>query len=438
MTNIDHTHDPALKSFIVSANAPGCDFPIQNLPYAAFHRRASTDGKRIGVAIGDEMLDIAAVADLLDGAARHAAAACATPHLNDLMKLGPASWAALRSGLSELLSTANADQRSRVETSLTPIAAAEFSVPVQIGNFTDFFASIFHATNAGRLFRPDNPLLPNYKYVPVAYHSRASSVRISGEPVRRPLGQTKRSDETVPVYRPARSLDYELELGFYIGQPSTLGQPVPIAEAGAYVFGYCLLNDWSARDIQAWEAQPLGPFLAKNFATTVSPFVVTTAALAPYRTRAFPRPAGDPAPLPHLTARADQEAGGLDIVMEAFVLTTKMRSAGAPPFRLSRGSFADVYWTVAQMIAHHTSGGCNLEVGDLMGSGTVSGPARESWASLLELTQRGKEPIALADGETRGYLADGDEVIFRGHCTKNGFARIGFGECRAVITPAVV
>jgi fumarylacetoacetase len=437
MTNIDHTHDPALKSFIVSANAPGCDFPIQNLPYAAFHRRASTDGKRIGVAIGDEMLDIAAVADLLDGAARHAAAACATPHLNDLMKLGPASWAALRSGLSELLSTANADQRSRVETSLTPIAAAEFSVPVQIGNFTDFFASIFHATNAGRLFRPDNPLLPNYKYVPVAYHSRASSVRISGEPVRRPLGQTKRSDETVPVYRPARSLDYELELGFYIGQPSTLGVPVPIAEAGAHVFGYCLLNDWSARDIQAWEAQPLGPFLAKNFATTVSPFVITSAALAPFRTPAFTRPEGDPAPLPYLTAPQDQAAGGLDIMMEAWLMTEKMRRDSAPPFRLSRGSFAQVYWTVAQMVAHHTCGGCNLETGDLMGSGTVSGPEPESLASLLELSQGGREPVTLPGGEERRFLEDGDEVIFRGHCERAGFTRVGFGECRAVIEPAI-
>ena len=312
----------------------------------------------------------------------------------------------------------------------------ELLLPVRIGNFTDFYASIFHATNAGRLFRPDNPLLPNYKYVPVAYHSRASSVRVSGIPVRRPLGQTRRPDEPAPAYRASHDLDYELELGFYIGTPSTLGQPVPIADAGAHVFGYCLLNDWSARDIQAWESQPLGPFLAKNFATTVSPFVVTAAALAPYRTRAFERPQGDPAPLPHLTAAQDQESGGLDIVMEAFLLTANMRGAGAAPFRLSRGSFADIYWTVAQMVAHHASNGCNLEAGDLMGSGTVSGPDRASWASLLELTQRGKEPIALPNGETRFYLEDGDEIIFRGHCARAGFARLGFGECRAVIAPA--
>jgi fumarylacetoacetase len=437
MTGIDHTHDPALKSFVASANAPGCDFPIQNLPYAAFRRRASTDGKRIGVAIGDEMLDIAAVADLLDGPARHAAAACSDPHLNDLMKLGPGYWTALRAGLSELLSTVDADQRSRVETSLTPIAAAEFSVPVQIGNFTDFFASVFHATNTGRLFRPDNPLLPNYKYVPVAYHGRASSVRISGEPVRRPLGQTKRGDETAPVYRPARSLDYELELGFYIGQPSKLGVPVPVAEAGEHVFGYCLLNDWSARDIQAWESQPLGPFLAKNFSTTVSPFVITSAALAPFRTAAFTRPEGDPAPLPYLTAAQDQAAGGLDITLEVFLRTEKMRNGGVPPFRLSRGSFAQIYWTVAQMVAHHASSGCNLEVGDLMGSGTVSGPEPESRASLLELSNGARETVMLPGGEERRFLEDGDEVIFRGHCERAGFARIGFGECRSVIEKAI-
>jgi fumarylacetoacetase len=434
---IDQTHDPALRSFIASANVPGCDFPIQNLPYAAFRRRSASGEPRIGVAIGDDLLDIAAVADLLDGAAGHAAAACAAAHLNDVMKLGPTYWAALRRELSQLLSTTDAQRRSRVETDLTPIAAAEFFVPVQIGNFTDFFASIFHATNTGRLFRPDNPLMPNYKYVPVAYHARASSVRVSGAPVRRPLGQTKRGEDTAPVYRPARSLDYELELGFYVGRSSTLGAPVPISDADAYVFGYCLLNDWSARDVQAWEAQPLGPFLAKNFATSVSPFVITAAALAPFRTAAFTRPAGDPAPLAHLLAPQDQAAGGLDITLEAYILTTQMRSEDTPPFRLSRGSFAQVYWTVAQMVAHHTSNGCNLEVGDLMGSGTVSGPEPESWASLLELSRGGREPILLPTGETRRFLEDGDEVVLRGYCERAGFARIGFGECRAVVEPAV-
>jgi fumarylacetoacetase len=434
---LDETHNPTLKSFIASANAPDCDFPIQNLPYGAFRRRGAGGAPRIGVAIGDAVLDVAAVADLMDDApATGAAQACAAPHLNALMALGPPAWAALRIGLSRLLHAGAADTRARVEPHLTAIAAAELFVPVKIGNFTDFFASIFHATNTGRMFRPDTPLLPNYKYVPVAYHGRASSIRVSGTPVRRPSGQTKRADEAVPSYRPARSLDYELELGFYIGQPSALGTPVPIAEAGAHVFGYCLLNDWSARDIQGWEAQPLGPFLAKNFATTISPFVVTAAALAPFRTKAFARPEGDPAPLPHLTAPHDQAEGGLDIAMEVFLLTPKMRAAGSAPFRLSRGSFAQVYWTVAQMVAHHASGGCNLEIGDLMGSGTVSGPEPESQASLLELSKGGREPVALPDGEERRFLEDGDEVIFRGHCARAGFARIGFGECRAIIEPA--
>jgi fumarylacetoacetase len=434
--SIDETHNPTLKSFIASANAPDCDFPIQNLPYGSFRPRGAGGMPRIGVAIGDAMLDIAAVADLMDAPAKPAAQACAAPHLNALMELGPPAWAALRFALAQLLHAGAADARTRVESHLTPIAAAEMFVPVKIGNFTDFFASVFHATNTGRLFRPDNPLMPNYKYVPVAYHGRVSSIRVSGTPVRRPSGQTKRAEETAPVYRPARSLDYELELGFYIGQPTTLGTPVPIGEAGAHVFGYCLLNDWSARDIQGWEAQPLGPFLAKNFSTTVSPFVVTAAALAPFRTRAFARPDGDPAPLPHLTAPQDQAEGGLDIAMEVFLLTANMHKAGAAPHRLSRGSFANVYWTVAQMVAHHASNGCNLETGDLMGSGTVSGPEPESWASLLELSKGGREAVKLPNGEERRFLEDGDEVIFRGHCARAGFARIGFGECRAVIEPA--
>jgi fumarylacetoacetase len=433
---LDETHDPALRSFVASANAPDGDFPIQNLPYAVFRRRGDGAPPRVGVAIGTEILDIAGIAGLLEGEAASAAAACAAPHLNALMERGPAAWAALRTALSRLLRS-DTTRRAEAERHLTPIDAAELVLPVRIGNFTDFFASIFHATNAGRLFRPDNPLMPNYKYVPVAYHSRASSVLVSGTPVRRPMGQTKRPDEAAPVYRASHNLDYELELGFYIGTSSRLGEPVPIAAAGDHVFGFCLLNDWSARDIQAWESQPLGPFLAKNFATTVSPFIVTAAALAPYRTRAYARPDGDPAPLPHLTAAEDQKSGGLDIVMEAYLSTAKMRAAGEAPYRLSRGSFANVYWTVAQMVAHHASNGCNLETGDLMGSGTVSGPERESWASLLELTQRGKEPIALPNGETRGYIADGDEIIFRGHCARPGSARLGFGECRGVITPAM-
>jgi fumarylacetoacetase len=438
MTQTDETHDPSRRSFVESANAAGTDFPIQNLPFGVFRVRGRNEAPRVGVAIGDQVLDVSRLATLLTGAAAPAALACASPQLNDLMRLGPPAWSALRLQLSRLLSADERANRSVVRDHLVPMADAELLVPVKIPNFTDFFASIFHATNAGKLFRPDNPLMPNYKYVPVAYHSRPSSVTVSGTPVRRPRGQTKPANETVPAYRPGRNLDYELELGFYIGMPSTLGEPVPIREAGAHIFGFCLLNDWSARDIQAWEYQPLGPFLAKNFSSTVSPWVVTAEALVPHRIPAYPRPAGDPAPLPHLNAPADQAEGGLDIVFEAYVLTQQMRSNNAPPFRLSHGSFATSYWTVAQMVAHHTSNGCNLEIGDLFGSGTVSGPEAESWACLLELTKGGREPLTLPDGEERGFLEDGDEVIFRAYCERTGAARIGFGECRAVIAPALV
>ena len=316
------------------------------------------------------------------------------------------------------------------------MAEAELFLPVRIPNFTDFYASVFHATNAGKLFRPDNPLMPNYKYVPVAYHSRASSVCVSEQLVRRPSGQTKGPNDAAPVYRASRSLDYELEMGIYIGTPSALGEPVPIDRAGEHIFGFCLLNDWSARDIQAWESQPLGPFLAKNFATSVSPWVVTTEALAPYRIPAFKRPVGDPAPLPYLDGAADQAKGGSDITLEVFLGTDRMRKSGDKPFRLSIGNFSTIYWTVAQMVAHHTSTGCNLAIGDLMGTGTCSGPQDESRGCLLEITSRGKDPIKLPNGETRTFLEDGDEVIFRAHCAGAGRARIGFGECRAVIAPA--
>lgn len=430
---INETHDAARASWIATANGHA-EFPIQNLPFGVFRRRSGEAG-RVGVAIGDQIVDVSAAAPAFSGEAASAVAACAAPQLNDLMACGPQAWSALRRQLSHLLS-ADGAHRAMIGDCLVPMAEAELLLPVKIPNFTDFFASVFHATNAGSLFRPDNPLLPNYKYVPVAYHSRPSSVCVSGTPVRRPRGQTKPANEAAPTYRPARSLDYELELGFYIGTPSTLGMTVPIAESGNRIFGFCLLNDWSARDIQAWEYQPLGPFLAKNFGSTVSPWVVTTEALAPFRAKASARPAGDPAPLPHLDAASDRAEGGLDIRMEALLLTAQMRRENAAPVRLSSGTFADIYWTVAQMVAHHTSNGCNLEIGDLFGSGTVSGAAKESQACLLELTRGGREPIALLNGETRTFLEDGDEVIFRGHCERAGFARIGFGECRAVVLPA--
>jgi fumarylacetoacetase len=350
------------------------------------------------------------------------------------MSLKPQAWSALRLTLSRGLSADRGD--GKLAQHLTPMANAELILPVAIGDFTDFYASVFHATNAGRTFRPENPLLPNYKYVPVAYHGRASSVCVSGTPVKRPQGQRKRAEEAAPTYGPSRNLDFELELGFYIGAPTQLGHTILVGKAAEHIFGFCLLNDWSARDVQGWEYQPLGPFLGKNFATTVSPWVVTQEALAPFRIAAFARPQGDPAPLPHLADAADQAQGGIDITLEAYFATEKMRLEGTAPQQITQTSFATTYWTVAQMVAHHASSGCNLLTGDLLGSGTVSGPERSSWGSLLELTARGKEPIALPTGEQRGFIEDGDEIIFRGFCAKPGFARIGFGECRAVILPA--
>jgi fumarylacetoacetase len=431
---LNETHDPARRSWVESANAPDTDFPIQNLPYCVF-RPAAGVPPRVGVAIGDQILDVSAAAVFLDGQAAEAARACQVLFLNPLMSMGPRAWSALRLGLSRALSVEHGDS-GRFRPHLTAMAVAELRMPVAFRNFTDFFASIFHATNAGRMFRPDNPLMPNYKYVPVAYHSRASSVRVSGWSVKRPRGQRKAANEDAPSYGPSRNLDFELELGAFIGTATDLGQTVPVAQAAEKIFGFCLLNDWSARDVQAWEAQPLGPFLGKNFATTISPWIVTAEALAPFHTTAFKRPDGDPAPLPHLDDADDKAQGGLDITLEAFILTEAMRRDGVAPQRLTQSQFALMYWTVAQMIAHHTSNGCNLEIGDLIASGTVSGPDKSSWGSLLELTARGREPIELPGGEKRGFIEDGDEIIFRGFCAKPGVARIGFGECRAQILPA--
>jgi len=432
---LNETHDPARRSFVASANAPGCDFPIQNLPFGVF-RPAPGQPPRVGVAIGDQILDIVMAAFHFDGLAGEAARVCGAPFLNSMMSLGPEAWSALRLSLSRALS-AESGASSLLHPYLIPMTQAEVMMPVAFRNFTDFFASIFHASNAGRMFRPDNPLMPNYKYVPVAYHSRASSVRISGTvPIRRPNGQRKSPTEAAPSFGPSRNLDFELEFGAFIGTGNELGKSVPVGQAAEHIFGYCLLNDWSARDIQAWEYQPLGPFLGKNFGTTVSPWVVTAEALAPFQTAAYARPQGDPAPLPHLDDAGDRASGGLDITLEAYLATATMRRDGMAPHRLTQTSFALMYWTWAQMVAHHTSNGCNLEIGDLLGSGTVSGPEKSSWGSLLELTARGAEPIALPSGEQRGFIEDGDEIVFRGFCEKPGHTRIGFGECRAVILPA--
>ena len=430
---LNETHDPARRSFVESANAPGSEFPIQNLPFCAY-RPSPHLPPRIGVAIGDQILEVANAGKFFTGLANRAAEACAAPHLNALMALGPQAWSELRLALSRALIKEHAEERLREW--LTPIAEAQLSVPVQIGDFTDYYASVFHASKVGAMLRPDNPLMPNYKYVPVAYHGRASSICVSGTAVKRPQGQRKPADAAVPSYGPSRNLDFELELGFYIGTPSTLGTTVPVGRAAEHVFGFCLLNDWSARDIQGWEYQPLGPFLGKNFATTISPWVVTREALAPFRVPAFTRPAGDPAPLRYLDDAADRTEGGFDITLEAYMASEQMRRAGTAPLRIARSSFTTTYWTVAQMVAHHTSNGCNLAVGDLFGSGTVSGPEKGSQGCLLEMTARGKEPVMLPSGEQRAFIEDGDEIVFRGFADKAGYPRIGFGECRAVILPA--
>ncbi|WP_431285494.1 fumarylacetoacetase [Humitalea sp. 24SJ18S-53] len=429
---LDETHDPAARSWVAAANVEGADFPIQNLPFGVFRH---TGAPRGGVAIGDQVLDVAACAPLLQGLARDAALAAGGATLVPLMACDPAAWTALRRGLFALL-LSGSGSRAAVEPLLTPVGDAEMLLPARPGAFTDFFASINHATNAGRMFRPDNPLLPNYKYVPIAYQGRVSTLRVSGTPVHRPNGQVKPAGQDAPVYGACQSLDYELELGLFLGGASVVGTPVPVAEASRHLFGVCLLNDWSARDIQAWEYQPLGPFLGKSFATSLSPWIVTADALRPFRVPAWPRPAGDPAPLPHLDGAGDQALGGLEVTVEAFLTTAAMREAGTAPHRLSRAATDALYWTPAQMIAHQTSNGCNLEPGDLYGTGTISGPDRAGLGSLLEITQRGSIPITLPGGETRGFLDDGDEVVFHGHCARDGRVRIGFGACAGQILPA--
>ncbi|HYZ32312.1 MAG TPA: fumarylacetoacetase [Crenalkalicoccus sp.] len=429
---LDATHDPARRSWVASANGHP-EFPIQNLPLGLYSPLYGTP--RGGVAIGDMILDLGAVAPLLEGEARRAAEAGASDALNPLMALGAEPRRALRAALSDLLAEGS-PRRAALEPHLTPARDCAMHLPARIGDYTDFFAGIHHATNTGRLFRPDSPLLPNYKYVPVAYHGRASSVRPSGARVRRPMGQRKPANEAEPSFGPSRNLDYELELGIWIGPGNPLGEPIPIAQAAGHVAGFCLLNDWSARDVQGWEAQPLGPFLAKNFSTTISPWVITPEALAPFRAPQPPRPEGDPRPFDYLWDEADQQGGALAVTVEALLLTPRMRAAGHPPHRLSLGSTRELYWTVAQMVAHHTVGGCNLQAGDLFGSGTISTPTPEGFGSLLEITQGGRQPVTLPEGETRRFLEDGDEVILRARAEAPGRVAIGFGECRGTVLSA--
>lgn len=433
----DPTHDPSRRSWIESANLPDGDFPLQNLPYGAFRARPE-DPSRLGVAIGDHILDLRAAADagLLPATV---AAAVREPTLNALLALGAPAWSALRSRLSELLGADTCPPgatRTRLESCLTPRHAATLVLPVATRDYTDFYASIHHATNVGSMLRPDQPLLPNYKWIPIGYHGRASSLVVSGTPVRRPHGQTRAPEAAAPSFGPCRNLDYEVELGVFVGPGNLLGERIPLAAASSHLFGVSLLNDWSARDLQTWEYQPLGPFLAKNFASSLGPWVVTLDALAPFRRPAPERAAGDPAPLPHLSDPRDAALGAFDLTLEAWLLTAQMRREGAAPHRISRGSFAAMYWTLGQLLAHHSSNGCNLAPGDLLGSGTVSGPTRESRGCLLEYTWRGTEPLHLPNGEERRFLVDGDEVILRGHAERAGARRIGLGECRGIVLPA--
>ena len=418
---LDHTLDPALQSWVESANAADTDFPLQNLPFGRF-RRADDADWQIGVAIGDQVLDLrrAGVIDSGD--------------MNHLMRLPRGARLALRRALSDGLRLGSAKQ-ARFRDALVAQASVQLGVPCTIGDYTDFYTGIHHANTVGKLFRPDQPLMPNYKWVPIGYHGRASSINVSGSSFHRPNGQRRGADDSLPLFGPSTRLDYELELGVFIGPPNLQGEAIPMAQAEDHVFGIALFNDWSARDIQAWEYQTLGPFQAKNFASTVSPWIVTLEALAPFR-RPFSRPSGDPEPLPYLDSGANREQGVIAIDLEVWLQTAAMRASGHAGDLLSRSNFTDAYWTVAQLVAHHTVNGCNLASGDLLGTGTLSGAAAGQAGSLLELTNGGKTPIRLSNGEARTWLEDGDSVILRASCTRDGARRIGFGECRGTVLAA--
>ena len=422
----------ALESWVPSANRADADFPIQNLPYGVFR---SDERTRIGVAIGDQILDLRACSEqgLFRELPEEVIGACREDSLNALMSLGPASWSWLRRRVTALLDAEEVQGQSRndMEAFLVPMLDAEMRMPARIGDYTDFYASIHHASRVGKLFRPDNPLLPNYKYVPIGYHGRASSVVVSESKIKRPCGQRKPANEE-PVFSPSQSLDYELEVGVFVGPGNPLGKCIAIAEAEEHIFGLCLMNDWSARDIQSWEYQPLGPFLAKSFATTVSPWVVPMEALAPYRIAGPQRPKDDPAPLGYL-CQPENIDGAFDVTLEVYLQSQQMREAGVPSMLVSRSNLRDLYWTISQLLTHHTSNGCNLRPGDLLATGTISGPEEGSEGCLLEMKHRASWPLQLPGGEVRSFLADGDRVVFRGYCQKPGLPRIGFGECAGTI-----
>jgi len=431
---LDHTHDPKARSFVESANGH-TDFPIQNLPFCCFVADEE-EGPIMGVAIGDRLLDLERAIEegVLEGEAAQAIEdASYGDGWADVLSEGAETRRAIRHAVFDLL-RAGAPQQRAVEKLLHKAAGCELVLPMQIGDYTDFYAGIVHATTVGSLMRPDNPLLPNYKWVPIGYHGRASSVVPSGHAVRRPNGQRKPANETLPSFGPSRNLDYELELGLWIGRGNALGEPIPIGEATDHIGGFCLLNDWSARDIQGWEYQPLGPFLAKSFCTSISPFVITPEAMAPFRAAQPPRPEGDPKPMDYLWDEADQAAGALALELEVLLMTPGLAAKGLPPHLLSRGPASSLYWTPAQLVAHHASNGCNLRAGDLLGSGTIS--SEGAFGSLLEISKGGREPITLASGEIRRFLEDGDEAILRARAKREGFVGIGFGECRGRIEAA--
>ena len=436
MLELNETHAPELRSWIESANLPGTDFPIQNLPFAVFRRAGSDEAFRGGVAIGSQILDLglAAQCGALARDAQPIAAACGEASLNRFMAMGPSAWSALRLALSRAL-RADADGADRLAGCLVAQADAEYTVPARIGDYTDFYTSLYHATNIGKLFRPDNPLMPNYKWVPIGYHGRSSSIAVSGQAFARPRGQTMAPGASEPSFGPCKRLDYELELGIFVGAGNDSGQPVSIDEAESHVFGLCLLNDWSARDIQAWEYQPLGPFLSKNFATTISPWIVTLEALEPFRLP-WTRSEGDPQPLPYLDSAEHRQRAAIDIQVTAALQTAGMRGKGEAAAMVSRSSFGHAYWSVAQMVAHHTVNGCNLQPGDLLGTGTQSGPDESESGSLIELTRGGQQPVVLPGGESRTFLQDGDTVTFTAWCERDGVRRIGFGRVDGTILPA--
>ncbi len=433
---MNETHDPLLRSWVESANTPGHDFPIQNLPFGVFRRAGSASPFRGGVAIGDWIVDLGAACDsgAFEAAALAAARLAAQPSLNALMAAGSSAWSALRLALSRALREGSR-QRAPLERSLLACAQAEFALPARIGDYTDFYTSIHHATAVGRLFRPDQPLMPNYRWLPVGYHGRSSSIAVSGQSFSRPLGQRLAPGAQQPQLDRSQRLDYELELGVFVGVGNELGTRIGMDEAESHVFGVCLLNDWSARDLQAWEYQPLGPFLGKNFATTISPWIVTLEALEPYRLP-WPSESREPAPLAYLDSAHARSAGAIDIQLEAWIETASMRAARQPASRLSHSNFRHAYWNIAQMIAHHTINGCNLRPGDLLGTGTQSGPGEQEAGSLLELSHGGRQPLPLPNGEVRTFLEDGDVIILRGYCQRPDAARIGLGEARGQVLPA--